>query len=63
MKTDVKITIKDEERKSLSDSDELYDENLYNTIKASTAEMLKKLLDEFKGTKEDIIIRTTTILK
>jgi hypothetical protein len=26
MKTDLKITIKDEERKSLSDSDEVYDE-------------------------------------
>lgn len=63
MKTDVKITIKDEERKSLSDSDEIFDETLYNAIKIATDEMLKKLVAEFHGVPEDIIIRTTTVFK
>ena len=63
MKTDVKITIKDEERKSLSDSDEVYDEPLYNAIKSATDEMLKKLLAEFHGVPEDFIIMTTTVFK
>lgn len=63
MKTEVKITIKDEERKSLSNSDDLYDEHLYNAIKTATDEMLKNLLAEFKGVAEDVIIRTTTVYK
>lgn len=63
MKTDVKITIKDEERKSLSDSYEIFDEALHNAILETTEGCLKKLLAEFKGKAEDVIIRTTTVLK
>lgn len=63
MKTDLKITIKDEEKKSLSDSYELFDEQLYTAIETASAEALKKLLEEFHGTPEDIILRFTTVLK
>jgi hypothetical protein len=63
MKTDLKITIKDEERKSLSDSFELYDDELYKALEKASNEYLKKLLDEFQGTVEDVILRTTTVLK
>lgn len=63
MKTDLKITIKDEERKSLSDSFELHDDQLYEALEKASQEYLKKLLEEFKGTVEDIVLRTTTYLK
>lgn len=63
MKTDLKITIKDEERKSLSDSFELHDDELYKALEKASNEYLKKLLDEFKGTVEDVVLRTTTVLK
>lgn len=63
MKTDLKIIIKDEERKSLSDSFELHDDELYMAIERAAADYLKKLVDEFKGNVEDIVLKTTTILK
>lgn len=63
MKTDLKITIKDEECKSLSNSFELFDEDLYAAIEKASQEYLKKLLEEFKGTVEDVVLRTTTYLK
>jgi predicted transcriptional regulator len=63
MKTDMKITIKNEECKALSDSYELHDIELYAAIEKSADEYLKKLLEEFHGEPEDVIIRTTTVLK
>ena len=63
MKTDLKITIKDEERKSLNDSFDLHYDELYQALHKASEEYVKKLLDEFKGTVEDVIIRTTTVLK
>ena len=63
MKTDLKITIKDEERKSLSDCYELFDEKLYQAIKTASEEALQKLLSEFHGIPEDIILKTTTVLR
>jgi hypothetical protein len=63
MKTDLKIIIKDEEHKSLSDSFELHDDELYMAIEKASSEYLKKLLDEFKGTVEDVVIKTTTVMR
>lgn len=63
MKTDLKITIKDQERKSLSDTFELFEIDLYRAIENAAQKYLKILLEEFKGDVEDIILRTTTYLK
>lgn len=63
MKTDLKIIIKDEERKSLSDSFELHDDELYIAIEKAAADYLKKLVEEFQGEVEDIILKTTTIMR
>lgn len=63
MKTDLKITIKDEERKSLSDCFELHDDELYMAIEKAASDYVKKLVEEFKGQVEDVVLRTTTYLK
>lgn len=66
MKTTLKITIKDEERKKLSDSyviDQLVDPPIVMVGDDVTInKYLKILLDEFKGTPEDIVITATMVL-
>ena len=66
MKTTLKITIKDAERKKLIeeyDIDRMVDEALFEEKHPTLQKYLKILLDEFKGEPEDIIITSTMVLK
>lgn len=63
MKTELKITLKDEEKKVLSDTYILYEPFTMCEDDPTIQECLKKLLSEFKSVPEDIIIKATMVLQ
>lgn len=66
IRTTLKVTIKGEELKKLSDVydiDPLVDEAILTEDHPTVQKYLKILLDQFKGDTENIIITNTMILK
>ncbi len=60
---EIKITVMGEERKKLTDSDQFYEENIFNIDHPAVIEFKKKLLEEFKGNVDTVILQAKMVVK
>lgn len=61
--TTMVVTIRDEEKRKLTKEFLIYEPFQWDKNDPTICQCVKELLDEFKGTAEDIIIKATMILQ